>query len=329
MNAPAPEALLVAADGLAPRWSAWLVDQFERAIERSTPLLWTRPAWFAARVPPPHVNDQGRRLLADAFKAQMRGEEGDFRATCLEQHAAIAASGYRSVLEPGELNVGEVAFYTQRRPFDLVIQVFVQHLFDVEERHHFIEHELFREDCIIGAMTACELTPPPIALPYRRPPSERPAIRRFEKMALADDWSYWRARSWRPETLIYEPLDTEPWYRMLIPQLAPEWSLDAALSTKKLDVYVRPLGAKWRWYLCVPPPASGNLPSLRMGPPKRGRLSPERDTCGVPVGPVDLHYLGAYNARGIEVFVRHVIAGHFRQVIEFLEPVLAPALDSE
>ncbi len=303
------------------------ITLMDRDIAEGWRAFYARPVWFKENLPPPLINEQGQRFLADALShAILFPDEAECEAYSTAYRRMVSKPehlhGYRNYLYTGTLDIERVT--PENVPLDEVANTITKEI--VEHRHCHMSYEVRRnrEDWILEASQSAEYTPPYIYVQKEISPAVRDV-----GIALIEDKAYWSALYNTSEDIAWDPkvFSSPAWFAKLMAALGPDFPFSEAMSMGKRLVFSNSGENRWAWALLVEKRNSPHFsfpPVLALIPSGLNRKLRDSD---ILYRHVPLTYTAPlmYGARSIETQLRFFLP-HFRRLIGFYHPNVGEAL---
>lgn len=278
--------------------------------------------WIRANVPPPFVNDLGRRDAVEQLKLKVwapsddeypysgQGWPSSYRSDFLSEllDKPLPWADYRNFVEAGDITPDG----SESSCFDAAVAGVVAAV-QSQGRNAFREIARDREASWQAVLQRGVHTPAPML------------VERLPEDPLA--------RYGLPKR-ISEPaaLSTPDCTLALMQQLAPDFAHASALSSKKSLLFLKPIDDRLAWAVAVERGGRGNL--FRFPPSPALSLVWRKDSTGRRAPPLiyrdvlgGFHGLGAASAREIEMQLTYHLQRFYR-LIDFYEPFVSSALQA-
>ena len=239
----------------AERLLDFRLELMEQEIAEGWQVFYAHEVLFKQYLPPPLINDMGRRYETERLREAIWREPGQsdsaYRSAFLEQFFAHPEwrSQYRNYLTTGELDVGGVS--GGGNALDLTANAVMNRRLETDNEHWWFEMRANADNWYIEALSRGSLTPPPLL----RAMDEEP-LAHSPDMEMEKDGAYWRARYPTKFSLVMDVADypafRQPeWNVELMSKLAPDFPYAAGISSTKRLLFVQQGDGPLAWALMI------------------------------------------------------------------------------
>ena len=226
-----------------------LLDFRLRSMEREIAEGWTSvyesEVWFKENLPPPWLNDMGRRVALESLKEEIGA--GTYVSSHLLEFLTFASArvGYRSYFAVGTLDV-ERKTPDDEGPWDMVANEVTRQLVREKNRHFRFEITKRLEQHWCEVLRRGTRTPEPL---FSDVSDQMPAPVRDPSRVLEFDSQYWLATYALPFKRVTDPAGVmrPDWILKLMADMAPDFSFDKSTSSRSTLSFVQEDAGPWAW----------------------------------------------------------------------------------
>lgn len=226
-----------------------LLDFRLHSMERESAGGWASvhasEVWFKENLPPPSLNDAGRRIALEMLKQEVGA--GTYVSSHLLEFLTSASTraGYRSHLAVGTLDVESKAS-DDECAWDMVANEVTRQLVHEKNRHFRFEITKLREQQWCEALRRGTRTPEPL---FSEVSDQMPAPVRDPSRALEFDSQYWLAVYALPFKRVTDPAGVlkPDWILQLMADMAPDFPFSKSSSSRSTLNFVQQGAGAWAW----------------------------------------------------------------------------------
>jgi hypothetical protein len=305
-----------------------LLDFRLHSMERECAEGWTSvyasEVWFKENLPPPPLNDAGRRIALEMLKQEVGA--GTYVSTHLLEFltSASARVGYRSHLAVGTLEVEGKASESEG-PWDMVANEVTRQLVLEKNRHFRFEITRLREEQWCKALHRGTRTPEPL---FSDVSDQMPVPVRDHSRARELDSQYWLAVYALPFKRVMDPAGVmkPDWIVRLMADIAADFPFDKSSSSRSTLSFVQEGDGPWAWAIQFRKNPTWFGPRPKLALVSRGRPTVANESPTLPAGlleppgfPLDM------SPRGIECGLMYWLP-RCRQIAALLVPAVDAAV---